>query len=171
MTATATAVATVEAHPMDHLRELLERGYSLSVRPRVHVHDHKDGPHPVTYADRLLVDGPERVPDHLREAIVANKPLFLAAACVLNPPTPWLRELVRRCRTGAVFVSGRTAPSGEPLECRITPGVLAANAAAFVGLDPIDDAHRIEPVVQAAMAVTDLPVEVEEKVSKAWKKG
>jgi len=156
MTATtATAVATVEAQPMDHLRELLERGYSLSVETRVEVHNHKVGAHPITYAGRLLVTGDASVPDRLREAITANKPLLLAAACVLNPPTPWLRELVRRCRTGAVFGSGRTAPSGEPLECRITPGVLAANVASFVGLDPIDDAHRIEPVVQAAMAATD----------------
>jgi hypothetical protein len=139
MTATATAVATVE----DHLRELLERGYSLSVETRVEVHDHKDGPHPVTYADRLLVVGPERVPDHLREAIAANKPLFLAAACVLNPPTtaPWLRILVDRCAKGAVFtVSG--------VEYRASTRVLAANVAAFVGLDPIDDAYRVEPIVR-----------------------
>ncbi len=124
------------------LAELLERGYTLSVDTRVDVYDHKVGPHPVTYADRLLVDGSARVPDHLREAIVANKTLLLAGACVLNPPTPWLRELVRRCRT---------APSGECLEYRITPGVLAANIAAFVGLDPIDDAHRIETVLRAAL--------------------
>jgi hypothetical protein len=124
------------------LAELLESGYTLSVETRVDVHDHKIGPHPVTYADSLVTAGPERVPDHLREAIVANKPLLLAAACVLDPPTPWLRELVRRCRM---------SPSGESLEYRITPGVLAANIAAFVGLDPIDDAHRIETVLRAAL--------------------
>ncbi len=124
------------------LAELLERGYSLSVETRVAVHDHKIGPHPVTYADCLLIAGDARVPDHLREAIVANKPLLLAAACVLDPPTPWLRELVRRCRT---------APSGEYLEYRITPGVLASNIAPFVGLDPVRDAHRIETVLRAAL--------------------
>ena len=133
------------------LAELLESGYTLSVETRVDVHDHKIGPHPVTYADALVTAGPERVPDHLREAIVADKPLFLAAACVLDPPTPWLRELVRRCRTGAVYVSDcRTAPGGA-LEYRITPGVLAANIAAFVGLDPIDDAPRIEKVIRSAL--------------------
>ncbi len=124
------------------LAELLERGYSLSVETLVNVHDHKIGPHPVTYADLLIIAGDARVPDHLREAITANKPLLLAAACVLDPPTPWLRQLVRRCRT---------APSGENLEYRITPGVLAANIAAFVGLDPIDDAHRIETVLRVAL--------------------
>ncbi len=134
---TVTVVAPVTASTeVDLLAELLERGYSLSVETRVDVYNHKVGPHPVTYADRLLVSGDERVPDHLREAIAANKPLLLAAACVLSPPTPWLWELVRRCRT---------APY------RITPGVLAANIAAFVGLDPIDDTHGIEPAVRAAL--------------------
>jgi hypothetical protein len=133
------------------LTELLERGYSLSAETRVEVHDHKVGAHPITYADRLLVTGPGRVPDHLRETIVADKPLFLAAACILEPPTPWLVELVRRCKTGVLCFSGRTAPSGEPLECRINPDVLAANITAFVGLDPIDDAHRIEHVVRATL--------------------
>ena len=133
------------------LAELLESGYTLSVETRVDVHDHKIGPHPVTYADALVTAGPERVPDHLREAIAANKPLLLAAACVLDPPTPWLRGLVKLCKSGAVFASGRTAPGGEPIECRITPGVLAANIAAFVGLDPIYDAHRIETVLRAAL--------------------
>ncbi len=150
----ATAVLTVGAV----LAELLERGYTLSVETRVDVYDHKLGPHPVTYADRLLIDlasPDERVPDHLREAIVAYKPLLLAAACVLNPPTPWLRELVRRCRTGAVYVSDcRAAPRGA-LEYRITPSILAANIAAFVGLCPIDDAHRIKPVVRAALVVLE----------------
>ncbi len=135
---TATAQATVGAT----LAELLERGYTLSVETRVDVHDHKIGPHPITYADLLIIAGYARVPDHLREAIAANKPLLLAAACVLDPPTPWLRELVRRCRM---------EPSGESLECRINPGVLAANIAPFVGLDPVRDAHRIENVLRAAL--------------------
>jgi hypothetical protein len=135
MTVTVAAPVTATV-AVTTLAELLERGYSLSVGTRVDVYNHKVGPHPVTYADRLLVSGDERVPGHLREAIVAHKPLLLAAACVLDPPTPWLRELVRRCRM---------APY------RTTPGVLAANIAAFVGLDPIDDTHGIEPVVRAAL--------------------
>ncbi len=134
------AVVGVEASVVAVLVELLKRGYSLSVETRVEVHDHKVGAHAITYAERLLVTGPERVPDPLRDAIAADKSLLLAAACVLNPPTPWLRELVRRCRT---------APSGECLEYPITTGVLAANIAAFVGLDP-NDAH-VEKVVRAAL--------------------
>jgi len=133
---TVEAALTVEAV----LAELLDRGYILSVETRVEVHDHKVGPHPVTYAESLLVAGPERVPDHLRAALVEDKPLFLAAACILDPPTPWLRELVRRCRTGDKLAG-----------CRITPDVLAANISCFVGLSPIPDAHRLLPVVKAAL--------------------
>ena len=89
MPETAVSGITVEAA----LAELLERGYILSVETQLIVHDHKVGAHPITYADKLLVTGPERVPDHLRETITTNKPLFLAAACILNPPTSWLRYL------------------------------------------------------------------------------
>ncbi len=151
MTATATAVATAEVavaeRHLDAPTELLESGYRLSVQTRIEVHVHKVGAHPITYADQLLVDGPGRIPDHLRAAIVENKPLFLAAACVLNPPaTPsWLRRLVRRRPPTKINGSGSR-------ELLITPGTLAANIAAFVGLDPIDDAHRIEAVVRAAVA-------------------
>ncbi len=137
MTATA-AVPTVEAA----LAELLGRGYSLSVETRVHVHEHKVGAHPITYAERLLVAGPERVPDHLRTTLVVDKPLFLAAACILDSPTPWIRYLVRRCRTG-----------DEQAGCRITPDVLAANLAGFVGLCPIADAPRLASVIRAALSV------------------
>jgi len=132
------------------LAELLERGYSLSVETRVDVHDHKIGPHPVTYADALVTAGPERVPDHLREAIVANKPLLLAAASILNPPTPWLRDLAGRCKTGAVFVT----TGEEHVEYRITPEVLAANLAGFVGLNAVEDCGRLEPIVRAALRLT-----------------
>lgn len=128
---------TVEAA----LAELLERGYSLSVETRVEVHDHKVGAHPITYADRLLVTGPERVPDHLRKALVEDKPLFLAAACILDSPTPWIRDLVRRCRTG-----------DKQAGCQITTDVLAANLACFVGLSPIADACRLSSVVKAALS-------------------
>lgn len=144
-------VAEATATAVDALAEILERGYKLSVEARVDVHDHKVGSHPITYADRVLVTGPERVPDHLREVIVADKPLFLAAACILDPPTPWLRDLARRCRAGVVFVSSRTTAGGEQVEYRITPDVLAANIAGFVGLDPVIDAPRLKPMVRAAL--------------------
>jgi hypothetical protein len=146
MTATVSA-PTVEAA----LAELLDRGYTLSVETRVEVHDHKVGAHPITYAGRLLVTGKNRVPDHLREMIIAHKPLFLVAACILDPPTPWLVGLSKRCKTGAVFISSTTAAGGERLEYRITPDVLAANLAGFVGLDPVDDARVIETVVRIAL--------------------
>ncbi len=146
MAAPAATVLTVE----EALRELLGRGYSLTVKTRVVVHDHRDGPHPITYADKLIVTGPERVPDHLRDEIAANKPLFLAAACILNPPTPWLRDLSGRCKSGVVF--GTTGE--EHVEYRITPEVLAANIAGFVGLNAVNDAHRIEPIVRAALRLT-----------------
>lgn len=137
MTALAVIIVpTVEAA----LAELLERGYSLSVETRVEVHDHKVGAHPITYADRLLVAGSAPVPDHLRDTIIANKPLLLAAACILDPPTPWLRGLVARCKTGE-----------KQAGCPIKPDVLAANIACFVGLDPVADAHKIDPVVQAML--------------------
>ena len=147
MTETAASVPTVEAA----LVELLDRGYRLSVETRVDVHDHKVGAHSTTYAERLLVAGTERVPDHLRAAIGANKPLFLAAACVLDPPTPWLVGLVRRCKTGVVFSSSKTAASGENIEYQITPDVLAAKNAGFVGLDSIMDVHRIKPLIRVVL--------------------
>jgi hypothetical protein len=143
MTLTATLASTAE----DALAELLDRGYKLFVETRVEVHNHKVGAHAITYADKLIVTGPTRVPDHLRETIAANKPLFLSAACILEPPTPWLRDLAQRCRTGVVFVT----TGGEHVEYRITPEVLAANIAGFVGLNAVNDAHRIEPIVRAAL--------------------
>jgi hypothetical protein len=150
MTDTAVSVPMVEAA----LAELLESGYSLSVETRVEVHDHKVGAHPITYAERLLVAGPERVPDHLRETIVTNKPLFLAAACILNPPTPWLRDLSGRCSAGVVFYFSKTTKGGERIAYRITPDVLAANIASFVGLDAVEDRDRLEPIVRAALRQT-----------------
>jgi hypothetical protein len=147
VTVTTTTTPTVAAA----LVELLERGYTLTVETLVEVHDHKVGAHPITYAGRLIVTGPKRVPDHLREAIVADKPLFLAAACILDPPVPWLRDLAKKCKTGVAFVSG-----GEGVEYRITPDVLAANVAAFVGLSSVDDAARVERVVRAALRARPL---------------
>jgi hypothetical protein len=150
MTETAVSVPTVE----EALAELLERGYSLSVETRVDVHDHKVGAHPITYAERLLVAGPECVPDHLRKTIVANKPLFLAAACILNPPTPWLRDLSERCSTAVVFYLGKSTKGGDCIAYCITPDVLAVNVAAFVGLNAVEDRDRLEPIVRAALRQT-----------------
>ncbi len=59
--------------------------------------------------------------------------------------------LSKRCKTGVVFISSTIAAGGERLEYRITPDVLAANLAGFVGLDPVDDARVIEPVVRIAL--------------------
>jgi hypothetical protein len=75
------------------LDELLRRGYTLSVKTRVELHAHKVGPQSLTYADRLYVEGPRFLTDDLRGAIRANRDELLAAACVLNPPAPWLQVL------------------------------------------------------------------------------
>lgn len=129
------------------LCELLGQGYTLSVETRVHVHDHKVGAHAITCADKLLVTGPERVPEHIREIIVAAKPLLLAAACVLDPPTPVLRKLVRRYKS----------------EHPITPTALAATIAAFVGLDPVADASRVKAMIRAVLEAPDYPRKEEEE--------
>ncbi len=159
-----TTVPTVEAA----LVELIDRGYSLSVETRVEVHEHKVGPHPITYADKLIVAGPERVPDHLRETIIVNKPLFLAAACILNPPTSWLQDLAGRCKTGVVFVT----TGEEHVEYRITLEVLAANIAGFVGLNAVEDRDRLEPIVRVALRLPDdAAAKRTGDVAKATRKG
>jgi hypothetical protein len=76
---------------------------------------------------------------------------LLAAACVLSPPVRWLEELVRRCREGYVFVSKRRDQSGEPLRYTITPEVLAANVAGFLGKSPRHDGPGLEPIIEEAL--------------------
>jgi hypothetical protein len=130
-------MAVVEAvayTPVELLAELLERGYALSAKTNVRVHDHKVGAHAVTYADELVVAGPEAPPDYLREAMRAYKPELLAAACVMEPPVAWLQVLVRRCSQGRVPVA-----------------MLAANVAAFIGLHPAHDRERLEPTIEEAL--------------------
>jgi hypothetical protein len=76
---------------------------------------------------------------------------LLAAACVMDPPVSWLRELASRCRRGVVFVSTRTDAKGERITYRITPEVLAANVASFIGKHPARDGPTLVPTVRHAL--------------------
>jgi hypothetical protein len=111
------------------LDELMRQGYTVGVKTRVDVYEHKVGPHPVTYAHKLVVR-PAGLPDELREAVREHRDELLAAACVIRPPVPWLAVLVDRY-----------------LEGRATLAMLAANLAGFCGLHPAHDGARLEWVV------------------------
>ncbi len=104
------------------------------MRTRVEAHAHKVGVQYVTYADKLLVKGGECLPPDLREAVAEHRAELLAAACVLAPPVPWVAALVENCRAG-----------------RARLAMLAANAAAFVGLHPTHDGARLQPVIEEAL--------------------
>jgi hypothetical protein len=117
------------------LTELRALGYALSVITCVDVHGHKVGPQPITYADKLWVEGPETLPDELRAAIREHRDELLAVTCVINPPpVRWLRILVGRCRSGRAVVP-----------------MLAANVAGFMGLHPGEDGPRLEPIIEEAL--------------------
>ena len=109
----------------------MRRGYTFGVRTRVVVHDHKVGPQPITYADKLQVLGVEPLPPDLSEAVAAHRDELLAAACVIRPPVSWLAFLVGRYRVGRA-----------PLR------MLPANVAAFVGLHPAHDGPRLVPIIR-----------------------
>jgi hypothetical protein len=81
------------------LDELMRQGYTVGVKTRVDVYEHKVGPHPVTYAHKLVVR-PAGLPDELREAVREHRDELLAAACVIRPPVPWLAVLVDRYLEG-----------------------------------------------------------------------
>jgi hypothetical protein len=82
------------------LDELMRQGYTVGVKTRVDVYEHKVGPHPVTYAHKLVVR-PAGLPDELREAVREHRDELLATACVIRPPVPWLAVLVDRYLRGA----------------------------------------------------------------------
>jgi hypothetical protein len=128
----ATKVAPVTASEI--LAEMLERGYSISVRTRREVHEHKVGVHAITYADKLVVRGPEKLPPDVHDAVLVHRDELLAAASVMNPPVGWLEVLIRRHR------EGRT-----PLR------MLAANVAAFVGLNPAHDGPKLAAIIKEAL--------------------
>jgi hypothetical protein len=129
MEATLTTYSAAEV-----LDELLSRGYSLSVITRVEEVRHKVGAQYITYADKVYVKGPENPPEDLLQAIRANRDALLAAACVLEPPVPWLQLLTRRYSEGAAPLS-----------------MLAANVASFMGLHPAHDGARLQPIVEEVL--------------------
>ena len=129
MDALAPTSAAVEV-----LAELQRRGHRVSVITRVDVHEHRLGPQPISYADKLWIRTPQPLTDELRAAIRANRDELLAAACVLDPPVPWLATLVRRYRTG-----------------RANRVMLANNVAAFMGLHPGEEGPRLAPIIEEVL--------------------
>jgi hypothetical protein len=126
------------------------RGHRLSVITRVEVHEHKVGTQAVTYADKLHVSTPAKLPltDELRDAIRANRDELLAAACVLAQPVPWLRVLVERYRSGEEQVVRRDGWKGP---YRVRLAMVAANVASFMGLHPREDGPRFAPIIQEVL--------------------
>src|SRR5688572_2518847 len=116
----ATAVRTLS----DVLEELDREGYTLEATTRLVILEHRLGSNFVRYADKLRVC-PTPTPV-LQEEIRRHRDILLAAACVLEPPVEWLRYLVGRVRDGKVQV-----------RC------LAANVAAFMEKDPIENAPSL----------------------------
>ncbi len=140
--------AVAPAAPIQVLRGLRERGFRFTVETRTEIHEHKVGAHPVTYADGLTISGPEPLTDEDRAALLADKPIFLAAACVMRPPVPWLRVLVDRYRTGYEIEVRRSGWKGP---YRIRLAMVAANVAAFIGLHPAHDGPRLEPIIEEVL--------------------
>jgi hypothetical protein len=69
----------------------------------------------------------------------------------MDPPVAWLKELADRCRRGFGFLSTRTDARGVKITYRITPDVLAANVAAFIGKHPAHDGPALVPIVRHAL--------------------
>jgi hypothetical protein len=140
------------------LNELLDRGYRLSVTTRVEVTHHKVGTRHTTYGDRLRVEGAKPPPEELKRAIAGNLDELLAAACILDPPVPWIAELVKRYREGhmterkmLVPYHKRDGTAGlrtETVTSTITPETIAANVASFIRLHPAHDRGRLEPIIE-----------------------
>jgi hypothetical protein len=144
------------------LDELLDRGYRLSVTTRVEVTHHKVGTQRTTYGDRLRVEGAKPPPEELTSAIAENLDELLAATCIIEPPVPWLAELVKRCRERHTMHTHRLIPYRKregtvalkraAATTTITPLTLAANTASFIALDPAHDALRLEPIIREALS-------------------
>jgi hypothetical protein len=129
--------------------ELLRRGYTLTVQTRVETTVRPGvGAHTLTVADRLYVEGPEVLPDDLRQAVLEHRDELLAAACVIRPPVPWLRVLVERYHSGTETHVRRKGWKGP---CRVRLGMVAANVASFMGLHPGEDGPRLEPIIEEAL--------------------
>ncbi len=128
------AEALVMRTAAEVLEELRRGGYTQAVITRVEVHEHRIGPHPITYADRLRVSPPP--PEPLQEEIHEHRDLLLAAACVINPPSEprWVGILVQRARKDPKLTA-----------------MLAANIAPFCDLHPAQDGPRLVPIIGCAL--------------------
>ncbi len=141
------ALATLTASEV--LAELLQRGYTLTAQTRVETTVRQGvGVHALTVADRLYVEGPEALPDDLRQAVREHRDELLAAACVIRPPVPWLRVLVERYRSGEETHVRRQGWQGP---YRVRLGMVAANVASFTGLHPGEDGPRLETIIGEAL--------------------
>jgi hypothetical protein len=145
------------------LRELQGRGYRLRVLTRVEKVAHKVGSQFITYGEQLRLEGTEPPPEKLRAAIAANLDELLAAACVIDPPVPWIGELAKRNRgaPGHRMETKRLIPYRKrdgtvglklaPVTTTVTLQTLAANIAAFISLHPAADGPRLEPIIEEAL--------------------
>jgi hypothetical protein len=147
---------------VDTFRELRRRGYTLSPTVRTEVREHKAGAQVVTYGHRLRVaGGPGPLKGDLREAVKTHQPLLLAAACVTNPPVPWLAEMLKRSRNSYSIETkrlvsyrkrdGTVGHKTAPVTVSITPETVAANVASFIGLHPVHDRERLLPIIREAL--------------------
>jgi hypothetical protein len=135
--------------PSETYRELLQRGYTLRVSTRTELGAYKDSVQVTRYADKLLVSGgPGPLEGELREAVKAHKPQLLAAVCAAHPPeeSPWLLTL-----TDHYLMGEHLKIRGHKHAFRFTLGTVAANVAAFIGLDPVADGPRFEAIIAEAL--------------------
>ncbi len=141
--------ALVATTASEALAELLRRGYTLTVQTRVETTVRQGvGAHTLTVGDRLYVEGPEALPEDLRQAVREHRDELLAAACVIRPPVPWLRVLVERYRSGTETHVRRQGWQGP---YRVRLGMVAANVASFIGLHPGEDGPRLESIIGEAL--------------------
>jgi hypothetical protein len=147
---------------LEALKELERQGFSLTVMTRVEVTHHKLGTVHTTYGGKIRLRGPEAPPDELRQVLIDHPDEAKAALCVLDPPVPWIAELVRRADEGRRMETTRLVPyvkrdksvglRTEPVTTVVGPETLAANIASFIGLSATHDRARLEPVVCEALS-------------------
>jgi len=101
-----------------------------------------------TYADKLLVSGPEAVTDDLRRAIRENRDEIMAAVCVTSQPTPWMWTMLSRYLDGTEVMARREGWKGP---YRVSLAMLAAHVASFIGLHPAHDGPRLAPIIEEAL--------------------
>jgi len=130
------------------LRDLYSRGYRLTVRTRVERRYHRGGAQATTYADKLQIRGDDPLPPDLHKEIALHRDELLAAACVLSPPVAWMGVLVARYRSGETVEARRDGWKGP---YRVRLGMVAANVASFIGLEPTLDGPHLEEIIGEAL--------------------